>query len=157
MKKKLEINIEGGIVTQEQQSEIVVFLSHYAEKHVAAEFKVIDKAHYWCHKYYRGYLLPDIIDCWGEPNSHFELKKMFLMYDIYSFEDVQSHHRKNCNIVIDSENNPIACIPSLSTLTVDEFIKFIKDCELFLFDTIQGCISPHHQVKAKETRDMIGI
>ena len=154
--KKLEFAIDHTI-TDEQRSKIILFLSKNADKRVSATFEAIDGAMWHQHKYYRGVLLPSIIDSWGDRSAHSYLKKRFLLKDIYSLEDIPTKHKRNVMIFVDNEGAPIAYIPSTGSLTQDEFRAYILNCEDFLYIDVMGCIEPEFNNDIKRMREDAGL
>ena len=124
----------------------------FRKKHLNMNCDIIfvpyNEAEYWMHKYFHGFVLPDICEGMGERNDHWirgHLKEKFLRFPIESMEDIPRRHAKKCQIiereVMDEKGNSyrrvVAYIPSLSSISYDEYSAFIKKCE-DLRDGLEG-------------------
>lgn len=104
-------------------------------------YEIIDKVKYFQHKYYRGFLLPDITFAMGEVDQeqvHIELKKDFLFKKIDSgdYNDIPKKHRSRSIIVVqvvDLADVVVGYIPSTANLTYKKMKEFIEKCEHRLF------------------------
>jgi hypothetical protein len=110
-------------------------------KDVDVSFEIIDHPQYWQHKYFHGFVLPQICMGMGESNldyvCEFVLKEQLLFVSIESERDIPSKHSSRCRIIserhIDSNGEVktklLGYIPSRSVLTFKEYKDFIIKCE----------------------------
>lgn len=116
-------------------------------KMIETTIKVIDNVTYFLHKYYRGYLLPDITDAMGETSReliHYNLKKEFLFQKCEAIEDIPSRHKSNCQLYFINlkEDNQkfVGYIPSMAVVTLEEGRNYIIECEKRLFIDLNSSI-----------------
>ena len=122
-------------------------------------YEIVDKAQYFQHKYYRGFVLPDITFAMGEisqDNIHIELKKEFLFRKVDgNYESIPKKHRSRCIIVTqvaDIVDEIVGYIPSTANLTYNEMKEFIDKCEHRLFVDLQDTF--REQREAMEYRKL---
>jgi hypothetical protein len=116
----------------------------YAE--ISIEFKE-QGVKYFRHKYYRGYLLPDIANAAYDGRirkAHIELKRMFLYTLISDVYEIPEKHYPGVIIdfresrMADGEikTNPVGYLPSTGKLTDKEMKQFIMKVENFAFSDL---------------------
>lgn len=111
-------------------------------KRVETTIRVISGIKYSIHKYYRGYLLPDITHAAGE-ESQFQvhellLKRRFLFKRVRVLDDIPTRHRDKCKFYFDSENALVGYTPSMSTISQEEAKDYIEECEGLLADELNS-------------------
>lgn len=131
-------------------------------------FKIIDGPAYYCHKYYRGYLLPEITSAYGERDQakvHMILKRDFLYMNIESGQiaDIQKKYVRQgiyliseekifnlineniyfslirgCVIVTNTQGDLKGFIPSTADITHKDMKEFILKVEHRLYVEMNG-------------------
>jgi len=147
-------NVKDGL-SPEQHDKIQTFLKKHQNKNISLAYEAIDSVRYYQHKYFHGYLLPDLIDAMGDYNARKLLKEMFLKTSIISFDEIPQRHGKNCVIVVNEEGNPLHYTPSMSVLSLKEMDVFIKRCELFLVDDLCRGMNPKFNDEIKELKELM--
>lgn len=117
------------------------------EGEIMIEFKEQD-VEYYQHKYYRGFLLPDIADTafdGKKRRAHIEMKRMFLYFDVNNEDDIPAKHFGRC--ILDYERYKLAdgkivhnlrgYMPSMGDITKKEAKEFILKVENFAFTDLQ--------------------
>ena len=138
-------------------------------------FEIVDKVQHFQHRYYRGYLLPDVTFALGEIDQsyvhEFILKPKFLARKIedHDWHNIPNKHRSNCRIITriitnqggEKEEVPDEYCPSTGVLTYDEMAQYIKDVENFLTLELNGCVGmsagqdfEKQQAEALDAREM---
>ena len=106
---------------------------------------------YFQHKYYRGYLLPDVAKAYGERDTEyvhrFELKKDFALIPVDSAEDIPQKYKSKCvvyvqDVEIDGEikTRVAGYSKSCADMTYDEMKEYILKVEHRLFVDLSGHI-----------------
>jgi hypothetical protein len=119
-----------------------------------AYFEIVDSVQYFQHKYYRGYLLPEVAYLYSETEDYTHnwiLKPEFLFFSLPDgdVKKIPNKHLKNCRIItrMEKENHgPDAkeievvkgYIPSTAVLTFDEMKDYIIKVENRLISDQQG-------------------
>lgn len=149
-----ELRVQGIMLTNEiyMSKKVKDKIREFRLKHLNLNCDIIivpyNEAEYWMHKYFHGFVLQDICEGMGERNDLWvksKLKDMFLRMPISSIEDIPRRHSKKCQIIeqeVSDENGNsyrrvIAYIPSLSSISYDEYKAFISKCE-DLRDGLEG-------------------
>jgi len=158
LKSKIEFaRVLNGQLSVEQREKLNTFCVHYNGKEIHISYEVIDRALYYQHKYYRGFLLLDVSEACGERDLEYVhekiLKRQFLYFDIYDISQIPKYHRKDVQIYLSSDNVVVGYVPSTGVLTFEEMKTYILKVENFLFMDLCQCINPEHQIEAKKIRD----
>jgi hypothetical protein len=149
-----ELKIQGIMLTNEiyMSKKDIEKIREFRQKHLNMNCDIIivpyNEAEYWMHKYFHGFVLPDICEGMGERNDYWirsHLKEKFLRFPINSSEEIPRRHAKKCQVIereVMDENGSayrrvVAYIPSLSSISYDEYAAFIKKCE-DLRDGLEG-------------------
>ena len=94
--------------------------------------EIVDPVRYYIHKYYRGFLLPDIASAYTDKTElevhEFILKKDFLLRRCMELEEIPVRHYKTCKFVFDKERLT-GYIPSMSKITNNEAKEYVLKCE----------------------------
>jgi hypothetical protein len=113
------------------------FLQLNDGKKIETTIKVVSGVKYYIHKYYRGYLLPDITAAMGETSQYYvhemHLKKEFLFKKIKTLDEIPGKHRDKCKFFFDSAGVLLGYTPSMSNITNEEAKEYITRCEERLY------------------------
>lgn len=126
--------IEGGelLFKTADYSRIKGFTGEHDGKDVEVSYVVPDGVRYWQHKYYRGFVLPDIAEGMGEADAEylheFVLKREFLTIPVADYREIPPRHHKGVRIIMAGEQ-VVAYVPSMAALNFDEARAFILGCE----------------------------
>lgn len=108
------------------------FFGKFVGNDVEITMVVPDGVRYWQHKYYRGFVLPDIALGMGENDieylHEFVLKQQFLFFTVKDYKDIPARHHKGIRIIMDNDQ-VIGYVPSMSAINYDEGKAFILKCE----------------------------
>jgi hypothetical protein len=131
------------------REEIEKFKKKNEGKKILIQFKIADTPEFFQHKYYRGYLLPDITRALGEMDQEYVhryiLKKQFLfkeMKELNKISMIPQKYRAKCVMYtakVKKDNKEFDVVygysPSIADLTFREFYDYIIQCEhLFFID-----------------------
>lgn len=153
---------------KEWQLKIDRFKAANLNKRVVVTFEVTDTPQHFCHKFYRGYLLPSIAFYdYGKNDlqGHFELKKEILGIEIINndMSVIGKNHKHGNFIFSDSLQEFTMYIPSTKDITHDEFRGFIRELEFRLYGDLDGQLLPwinepnkrkYYEQKAQEYRTL---
>lgn len=126
---------------------------------ILVRFEVIDKPEYYLHKYYRGFLLPDLAKAIGEVDTnyvHIQMKKRFLYEKVEQLSEVPTRYRSRCNYFIEEKNGKselVGYTPSTGDIPHQNMKDYIQKVEHVLFVDVGGCIDPRRQDVAKDYRE----
>jgi len=143
LKLTLTATIENGKIkykSDKSENKLSKFKDDNNFKDVDISFEIIDRPQYWQHKYFHGFVLPQIAMGMGESNLDYlcemVLKQQLLFVPIESERDIPKRHIGKCRTVskvqyLDGEEIiiTIGYVPSRSTLTFKEYKEFILKCE----------------------------
>jgi hypothetical protein len=143
LKLTLTATIENGKIkykSDKSENKINKFKAENNFKEVEISFEIIDYAQYWQHKYFHGYVLPQIAMGQGESNLDYVceiLKEEFLFVQVENMRDIPSKHISKCRTVTEKiidangeiKTRFVGYVPSRSTLTFKEYKNFIIKCE----------------------------
>jgi len=148
-----------GSISETARKQIRNFLVLSANKNVEFRIEVVDKPAQYAHRFYRGYLLPDITHAAGETDRdkmHFELKYEYLFAkcdDINSIDGryfrngyyafrrgtkLLYQHLQGLALLVDDDDKLLGYIPSLATVTMDEMMEYLGKLEIRLTDDLGG-------------------
>jgi hypothetical protein len=145
MKVKSTFQIIGGRIAysnKDFEKEFAQMKENHEGEHGEVIFEIIDQVRYFQHKYYRGFLLPDVafFFCEDEYYVHeVELKQRFLFREVMNndWENIPSKYRGKCRIVM-QDDIVIGYIPSTGALTYQEMKDYILQVENLLFNQQEG-------------------
>ena len=152
---KLTFNGVKNGLSPEQHEKIQKFLTKHQDKNISLTYEAIDSVRHYQHKYFHGYLLPDLTDAMGDYDARNVLKEMFLKTSITSFKDIPQRHGKNCVIMVNDKGEPLHYTPSMSVLSLKEMDIFIKRCENFLIHDLGRCLNPKFNDEVKELKEIM--
>jgi hypothetical protein len=177
MKNKLsyDVYIKSGVFTYSEQDwkdKLDEFKLNHEGKKARVSLEIIDGPGWHSHKWYRGYLMPDIALSMGEGNVHYVhmmLKRDFLYTDCCGVEEIPKKYCKkglypvsdynllNLNstdypysmikgiiISYNEEGGVEGYIPSTSDLSYEDMKEYILKCENRLFIDLSGHIQEKH-------------
>lgn len=126
---------------------------------------------YYLHKYFHGFVRKHIAMVQGEANLDYVkevLKEDFLFFKVDDIKQIPARHLKKCNKIIERKfdidgrlcvdekgrpvYNVIGYIPSLSSLSVDEYREFIEKCEYVRDGLIGWSMTKDEKERAVEYR-----
>jgi len=138
------------------------FLSKNEGKSIETIIEVNEGIKYWMHKYYRGYLLPDITAAMGEVSQkriHIFLKWEFNGIKCEKIEDIPGYVTRDQLVI--QNGKLLGYVKSMSKFKLEEAKEFLKFCEYRLFQDFQSYIGvsannfEEHQKEAHKIRQRI--
>jgi hypothetical protein len=149
-KLTLSAMIIGGKIEYENKNwreKVEAFKKSNEGKLIHLQFDNADSPSFFLHKYYRGYLLPDLATAYGEADQEYVhryfLKKDFLFIAIDKLDDIPSKHKDRPTIYIKEIDGKVVVqgyAPSTGDITHQEMKEFILKCEHRLFVDMAGHI-----------------
>lgn len=147
---KLNAMVIGGKIeyqTKNWQEKVNAFKKSNEGKYIHLQFDNADSPAFFLHKYFRGYLLPDLATAYGEADNEYVhrylLKKDFLFIPIDKLDDIPAKHRDRPTIYIKEIDGKVVVqgySPSTGDITHKEMKEFILKCEHRLFVDMAGHI-----------------
>lgn len=150
--KNQELNLTavvvGGVIEYDDigwRDKLNKFKEANEGKRIAMHFENDDSPAVGLHRYYRGYLLPDIAHALGERDKdyvhRYYLKKDFLFRPIDVLDEIKGKHRDRPTIYVKEIDGKIVVqgyAPSCGDITHKEMKDFVLACEHRLFVDLQG-------------------
>ena len=161
LKTRAEI-IDGSISYQsiKDRDKLRDFLRSSEGHSIDITIEIADSPEYFQHKYYRGYLVPDVAFNSSEVDNdyiHELLKKRFLFKHVSELKEIPNKYRKRCIRYVNQESELIGYTPSTANLTYKEMKEYILKVEMFL-SKMGGHLGDNCNLKdAKECRNKAGI
>lgn len=139
MKNKIKLDAvinENRIVYLDSYNEKINDFKLANEGHkVAVTIEIADSPEYYQHKYYRGYLLPDVTFNESEVDADyvhdFILKPMFLKRKVNDHREIPKKYWGHCRVLM-QWTDVVGYIPSTGKLTYREMREYIENVELYL-------------------------
>lgn len=174
MTEKNILSLEAQILN----GETVYFDPKFKEKtrefkqlHEGGFVNIVIEAHsavaYFQHKYFHGFVLPQICEAMGEKDEsyvkEFVLKQEMLFRAVESVKEIPVRHRRKCRTVSVEYKEPesdkiknkiIGYVPSTTTLDFKEMRDFIKWCEAIRDGMIDWSILKRNK---KEYEEMVRL
>ena len=141
--------VSGAIIYDDEtwKSKLNKFKQANEGGRVTIDFINSDSPAHGLHRYFRGYLLPDIATAYGERDTEYVhryiLKKDFLFMPIESLDEIKGRHRDRPTIYVKEINEKITVVgyaPSTGDISHEDMKEFVLKCEHRLFIDLAGHI-----------------
>lgn len=151
--------IENGKIdysNKEWRSLLDTFKKQNDLSEIMIRFEKIDTPMYYCHKFYRGYLIPAVAHYAGEVSEqklHLELKKEFLYIHLDNdLTKIKKEHKNRPTIYVKENGFIDGYTPSTGDITHREMLDYIKKVENRLVIDLNGALLVKNQEQAATFR-----